>query len=120
MPNKENIKLWVDALRSKKYTQTSAMLCNGESHCCLGVACEVYQEHVGNLNITMTKKSKKYDSNNNYLPLKVCKWLGIEKTPISNVINYNGTAISYIFLNDSHSYSFDMIADELENQFLGL
>ena len=32
---------WIAALRSGEYTQTRERLCNGESHCCLGVLLEV-------------------------------------------------------------------------------
>lgn len=43
--NKDNLRLWVDALRSGEYEQTQGMLARkqGEqtSYCCLGVACEV-------------------------------------------------------------------------------
>lgn len=41
-PNKERIKLWVEALRSGKYKQAKGRLRQGEnSYCCLGVACEI-------------------------------------------------------------------------------
>ena len=40
-PNKANIKLWVDALRSGKYQQARGALKTGDAYCCLGVACDI-------------------------------------------------------------------------------
>ena len=64
--------LLVEALESGKYKQTTGSLADDKGYCCLGVACEVYQEHVGNLLIV------NYSYNNEYmvLPKKVRKWYG--------------------------------------------
>lgn len=40
-PNKENIRKWVEALRSGKFQQTNGALRDLDGYCCLGVACEV-------------------------------------------------------------------------------
>lgn len=44
---KENIKLWLAALRSGEYKQATGVLNNGNGFCCLGVACDVYAKQTG-------------------------------------------------------------------------
>ena len=39
---REVAELWVEALRSGKYSQTKAYLQDKESYCCLGVLCKIY------------------------------------------------------------------------------
>jgi hypothetical protein len=41
------MRLWVDALRSDRYAQTTDALRWDDGHCCLGVACDVYREATG-------------------------------------------------------------------------
>lgn len=116
----EHRKLWVEALRSGKYTQCKNMLCNGKGHCCLGVACEVAIE-----NGLEVKKQEGYDSEEGFnptpgefyydmdsetLPGPVRNWLGLS----SNC----GTLISgprdLTVCNDNLEMSFDKIADLIE------
>ena len=43
-----NAKKWVEALQSGEYKQCSHVLDDGDGgHCCLGVACRVYEEELG-------------------------------------------------------------------------
>lgn len=42
MMDKRNIKKWVKALRSGRYSQTQETLQDESGHCCLGVACEIF------------------------------------------------------------------------------
>ena len=46
-PNKENLRKWVEALRSGKYVQGTGTNYNAKSdtYCCLGVACHVAEEN---------------------------------------------------------------------------
>ena len=39
--------LWVAALRSGTYTQTTGSLQNAYGFCCMGVLCDLYRQHVG-------------------------------------------------------------------------
>jgi hypothetical protein len=39
--NKEELRVWIAALRSGKYSQTRGRLQNENGYCCLGVACKV-------------------------------------------------------------------------------
>jgi hypothetical protein len=45
--NKEIKTLWINALRSGKYEQTTGTLKSSTGHCCLGVLCELYIENTG-------------------------------------------------------------------------
>jgi hypothetical protein len=45
MDKKEFRKKWIEALRSGKYKQGREYLKKDGFHCCLGVACEIYNEH---------------------------------------------------------------------------
>ena len=47
MPNRENIRKWVDALRSGEFKQARKALRTSDGFCCLGVACEVYRRETG-------------------------------------------------------------------------
>lgn len=40
-------KLWVEALRSRKYKQTTNALRDGVGYCCLGVLCDLHQKATG-------------------------------------------------------------------------
>ncbi len=76
----------IEALRSGNYTQGRGKLAQwrdgekGFKYCCLGVACELYQRHVGGLSIDTIKdgEEKIYDREHSHLPEKVRKWLGFK------------------------------------------
>jgi hypothetical protein len=76
------------ALRSGKYKQSKNRLTtihdDGITHCCLGVACEVYQKYVGDLLVVDKPKYsdtgyavRAYDWAEATLPKKVMDWLGM-------------------------------------------
>ena len=46
MSTEEARALWVKALRSGEYKQTTGQLRKDDGHCCLGVACDLYGKHV--------------------------------------------------------------------------
>lgn len=79
-PN-EARKLWIDALRSGEYLQTTGTLrrntSDGPRYCCLGVACEVYQKHVGDLEVkpSIFGQMTNFDEQSSILPVKVQAWL---------------------------------------------
>jgi len=43
----ERIEKWVEALESGEFEQTEGALREGDSYCCLGVACEVFRRETG-------------------------------------------------------------------------
>jgi len=116
-PNKGVIRKWVKALRSGKYKQSRGYLMqqyatNKNSHCCLGVLCELALEKGI---VTRSKEPLgifRYDQARYILPVAVAKWAGIEAVPrLSN-------AGSLTTLNDRLLYDFNQIADVIEEEWL--
>jgi hypothetical protein len=69
--NKRIKRLWIKALRSKKYTQGTGQLKRGRiepEHCCLGVLCELAKAE---------GVISSYRGTDGYLPLKVGEWAGL-------------------------------------------
>ena len=119
----KNAKLWVEALRSGKYTQTRNRLCDytTDSYCCLGVACEVF---IKNSDIPLTTRDSSYDQGRYYggkigsLPSIVRKWLGLYDTS-GAFIDRNFTSQTLAILNDGGT-TFDEIANIIESEPHGL
>jgi len=81
----KNAKKWLKALLSDEYKQGKGFLCQrGESFnkfCCLGVACDLYQQEIGDLEILEMANHKDilyYDEERCELPSKVQNWLGLK------------------------------------------
>lgn len=97
MTHVEARKLVADALRSGKYKQGRGTLCRWADsddsgamvarepsefkYCCLGVACEVYQEHVGDLTTSDTVNCyhKRFNGETGFLPSVVQNWLKMDR-----------------------------------------
>lgn len=110
-------KKWLEALRSKKYTQgTGELKSDDNKFCCLGVLCEIHRK---------TMKSKKYKwgiiygskygytngngGNSKVLPDFVRKWAGLDcVNPIPKARKY-----SLAGFNDN-GRTFKQIADIIE------
>jgi hypothetical protein len=103
--NKEYKEKWVEALRSGKYKQGKGCLKKGDEYCCLGVLCDIVDpEYLG------------VNGHRSHLPYHILDKTGME-TPDGR-LNYNvHTFISLIGLNDGAEYTFDQIADVIEEQF---
>jgi hypothetical protein len=127
-------RLWVEALRSGKYKQGFKALCRDDcgskTYCCLGVACEVYQEHVGDLEVQSDHpKLIAFDKSSHFLPLKVAKWLNIRPAgnlmePVKDVVHRDDARVlpkdakfdSLSALNDfGANFDFNKIADVIES-----
>jgi len=93
--------LWVDALRSGKYEQTTGQLLKDGRYCCLGVACEVAMYH----GVIFEYDGENGDLTGNF----VGDWLEIttDKGPY--------TQEKLIDLNDKEKKSFSEIADYIES-----
>jgi len=127
MINKENIRKWVDALRSGRFTQGIGCLKRFNenkhkyTHCCLGVACEVAEESGVSLSI-VDQSYFVFDDETALLPFKVIKWLGVEcgdpliKAKPGDKLSDGET--SCIDANDTLKYTFDEIADGIEKKYL--
>lgn len=118
MTTQEARKLWTDALRSGEYEQGKCVLRTTDNkYCCLGVACEVYQQHVGDLNVTegLIFPAYYYDNVMKQLPETVATWLGITKI---GLFKKDGVLTSLTELNDIEGFSFAQIADTIETETL--
>src|SRR2546423_13169889 len=111
--NKENMRLWVAALRSGEYKQGTGTLertVDGETrHCCLGVACRVAMNNGLKFNIIERRPSvinsstsdTFFDGEVGVLPEPVRKWLGLDSSnPIIAEVNSN-YIVSATFANDT-------------------
>lgn len=121
-PNKENIRKWIVALRSKKYEQGAGALCsNDRKFCCLGVACELFRIETGGGEWVNTAAYETTDmkfqvgkySGVGVLPLPVALWLGFVGDGDPQIGEY--TAIE---CNDKQCLTFEEIAQLIENTYL--
>jgi hypothetical protein len=103
MANKENMRKWIEALRSGKYAQTTGSLRRDNGYCCLGIAC---------LAAGMTPRAGRFGGAVYFLPKKAQKWLGISEGNPKLV----GERASV--LNDNDRLSFPEIADLIEETYL--
>lgn len=116
---------WTAALRSGDYTQTKSYLNKDNTFCCLGVLCDLAEKagivkktsegcDEGCCPVLYTAVDDDGDSSSYALPLAVREWSGInslEGELTHKVDNY----ACLISINDSGNYTFDDIADIIEN-----
>lgn len=90
-PNRENIRAWVDVLRSGRFTQGSGKLLTRnddhvEHYCCLGVAAKIAVDSgavdleikwVDNLNVAVFQEPGSSYQEQYVLPDSVRRWLGV-------------------------------------------
>ena len=107
----ENAKKWVVALRSGEFTQGTGSLERDGKNCCMGVACRLYQEDVGDLRITSLANAITFDGLGGYPPQKVQEWLGLK----SHRGDYGFECESLVSANDSGK-TFTEIADIIESE----
>lgn len=112
MPNKDNLRLWVDALRSGEYKQGREQLHDPELNewCCLGVACDVAVKNGVPLNIDAA--GARFDGHTDYLPQRVMDWLGIDSADPELGGPYPAT-----HWNDDFGEGFDGIANLIEIEY---
>ena len=118
-----NAQKWIKALRSGEFKQTKGTLTKvedgGNAHCCLGVACQIYQEEVGGLKVELSRHADCLQYNGEaceYIGhLSVVKgWLGLQ-----NSDGYYDEGSSLVAKNDSGK-TFEEIADIIESEPQGL
>lgn len=119
-------KAWVDALRSGKYRQTSGLLrwtepAGESSYCCLGVLCDIYERETGDM--LSTENGPTRDDHGwaeGVLPERVVTWAGVEDQNPDVVADADSSgwerAASLTLLNDEHGFTFEMIADLIDDQ----
>lgn len=145
--NRDNIRLWVQALRSGEWEQTKGALGRLEEdeggekrmkYCCLGVACEVAFRH----GVTMTRRDSRhdryatgnldtwattegdvtFDGSYTILPWSVQDWLGFDTgSPAALAQPTPDLPVGtwdLTGLNDTYDYDFAAIADAIEATYL--
>ena len=136
--NKTIAMKWVKALRSGKYKQGEAYLCqitsNGKKHCCLGVLTEMYQaeQKAKKKKALPTKVGKMYhDASFNVvkygsgecaaeeLPIAVQRWAGMEGRLGEFDVESDGYFGSLSHMNDG-GCSFKKIANFIEKNYENL
>lgn len=118
--NKDNVRLWVEALRSGKYTQGRTMLENADGRmCCLGVACRVAMDNGIPLGLEIDNGRVFFNDCDAMPPAEVMSWLGIiEHMGNVPVTAPAGHPVVVTELNDVHNWDFNMIADAVEETYL--
>jgi hypothetical protein len=116
---KDARKLWVEALRSGKYKQSTNRLQNldGVSYCCLGVACKVAEEQ----GVSVIKDQffpEILEGGSLDMQSGVKDFFGI----VSNLGHFKdkGTNKSLTYLNDQKNFTFEELADVIESEPEGL
>ena len=114
---KEVKDLWVQALRSGKYPQTTGRLHDNKGFCCLGVLCDVAIKN--GLPVQVAKSLRPggltvflYDDVVGSLPESVQEWAGVKGE--NPCIDY---AITCTQANDDAELSFAQIADLVEKNY---
>jgi len=72
--NKRVKKLWVEALRSGEYEQTTGRLRYMDAFCCLGVLCDLYVKETGKI------ETEVYRFSEGVLPIDVADWSGFRES----------------------------------------
>lgn len=114
---KKEIKdLWVKALNSGEFKQTTGQLCKGEAYCALGVL-SVLALVEGQCTYSEDETGGKFDNKSLSLCCNVMNWAGIQDflEPGKEFlpIFYEGHWVSISILNDS-GLTFEEIACEIE------
>lgn len=119
MPNKERIRLWIEALRSGEYKQGKGALQHNGEFCCLGVACEVAIKNELDIKVFHDADGfVQYDVEYNYMPIVVGEWFGFERDDLTNPRLGKGIGLNAVRVNDELKLSFEEIADALEKRYL--
>lgn len=135
--NTENMRIFIAALRSDKFTQGRKKLESIEAegltrNCCLGVACRVATENGAEVRITQFPYTFRgtfyvsFDDDSSFLPVPVAKWLGLQNPEPDSVgwqhnpalLTEDGEWHTATMLNDDKEYTFNEIADAFERTFL--
>ena len=117
MSTEEARALWVKALRSGEYKQTTGQLRKVGNYCCLGVACDLYDKHVlkgdGWKQFKANNMSYTFLGQGGALPYQVQEWLGLERSSHFGELK-DGTNLMYMNDDPEYKEGFNGIADVIE------
>jgi hypothetical protein len=115
---KQNIKdKWISALRSGDYKQTFGRLRKDDCFCVMGVLCDVvYKENVLDISWKAVGGIYYIDNNDTMISQKISNFVGLSIRPV--IINeYHIKRINSLTrMNDRYNYSFNELADIIEDQ----
>lgn len=123
--NPEVKTMWLEALRSGEYKQTTERLRNGDAYCCLGVLCDLYAKHNPGAGFEPKDGTRHiFTTSGNYVaetlpPWSVQRWAGLNGFDVpakaaAGVVRYDPqVSISLAAINDE-GVSFEVIADIIE------
>lgn len=136
-PNRENIALWVQALRSGEFEQGTEWLNRDGKFCCLGVACEVAIGNGVELSTETDRGAAVHYSNGLHsptakvLPTRVREWLGLAPGSTDPYVRtarelhdpqYGtipaGNSVQLTACNDIYKLDFATIATMIEDTYL--
>lgn len=108
-------KLWVKALRSKKWRQTQKQLRNtGLGRCCLGVLCEVFKKEVGGVWRNKDYFDDDHGPCNLILPKTVMNWAGL--TDLSGDTVKIDNSLQDLSEHNDDGRTFEEIATAIDKQ----
>lgn len=106
------VRAWVNALRSGKYTQATGKLRDEYGMCCLGVACDVWD----NKGWKQIEGRWYFWAEDVSLPPEIRDFLGANHSEIYLNNNTENEVLSHY--NDNVGLTFDEIADMIEEAYL--
>ena len=112
-PTKKQAQKWADALRSGKYKQGKHQLQSDSGHCCMGVACDVFI-NPKDLVLAYGRIHGSLPSQQPSAPM----WLKSAGEMYFRISDEARFEANLEFLNDRHDYTFDMIADIIELEYV--
>jgi hypothetical protein len=108
---------WIDALRSGKYKQGTKILRRNDEYCCLGVLCDIVDPEGWTPLLGFLDEGKYIHHGALEHPDDtVVKVTGL-KDRIGSLEKVVGCSANLISLNDNAGYTFEQIADIIEEQF---
>lgn len=110
---KNVIRKWIKALRSKKYKQGYGTLRRDGKFCCLGVLCDLHAQETGG-----EWRDDWYHGSLTQLPSIVDKWAGFDSLNKKVLKRHNNLPDELIGYNDDDGWSFKKIANFLERELL--
>jgi hypothetical protein len=107
--------LWLQALRSGKYQQTTKCLHReGKGFCCLGVLCDIHRKETGGEWESFGPSGQRmYKHGYDFLPVAVREWAGIETHRPCVTVPGQCLPVYLDHLNDQCK-TFAYIADRIE------
>ena len=124
---KDIAKVWVDALRSGKYEQGSDYLCKNGMHCCLGVLCELYINHTGDMKYSRVADGDDgdydivdYGGDIEVLPCEVMEWAEINTSTGKIYDDHAEFDFSSLAEMNDSGHSFNDLAKVIEDYWPSL